>query len=116
MNFHGLVEDIHKFNYLTDWMFYGPSDKLFTMYDRCNLSDITVEDIMCEMRVISSYLVNKGKKINMSFEYLSQEFGIIMGQMDRLGIDLYSLKMLMNYSKMHVNKSKGAIPGVYLSD
>jgi hypothetical protein len=103
-------------NYLTDWMFYGPTEKMLSMYEKCNLSDLHVPEIMCELRVIGSYLINRGRTINMSFEALSKEFGIIMGLMNRLGIDIYSLKMQMNYSKMHLKESYGAIPGVYIPE
>jgi FkbM family methyltransferase len=116
INYPGKIEDTCNFNYLTDWMFYGPIEKMLLMYEKANLSDIAVDNIMCEMRVIASYLINRGLKINLNLEYLKQEFGIIMGQMEKLGIDIYSLKMQMNYSKMHIASSIGAIPGVYIPD
>ena len=114
--FQGKVKNICKFNYLTDWMFYGPIDKLRSMYENCNLSDLSVENILCEIRVLASYLSNIGKDIDLSFPVLKQDFGIIMGQMDREGIDVYSLKMQMNYSKMHKESSFGAIPNVYIPE
>ena len=116
LNYQGKVKNTCKFNYLTDWLFYGPVDKLRLMYEGCNLADLPVEDIMCEVRVIASYLANIGKPVDLSWPVLSKDFGIIMGQMEREGIDVYSLKMQMNYSKMHVKSSYGAIPNVYLPE
>jgi len=39
-----------------------------------------------------------------------------MGKMEKLNIDIYSLKMKMNYSKMHIKNSIGAIPDVYIPE
>jgi hypothetical protein len=97
-------------------MFYGPTGRLLLMYEKCNLNDINTEEIMCEMRVIGSYLANRGRKINMNLGQLKKEFGIIMRQMEKIGIDIFSIKMKMNYSKMHRDYSFGAIPGVYLPE
>ena len=66
-----------------------------------------------ELRLIGSYFTAKKININLTQEALNKHIGIFMDDMRQAGVDVYSLKEKLNYSKldevipsMYVGKNK----------
>lgn len=100
-------------NYITDWIHYGPIDELLLFYGEVFLDDID-KPVICEVRFMTSYLVNKGLNIDFTYEYLTEVMPLFMMDLYEAGIDMLSLKEGMNYSKMWSSEEPKGLPDNFL--
>jgi len=106
------IENCFNLNYITDWIYYAPAKELLYFYEVTKLTELNL-DIIEELRLIGSYFTAKKININLTQEELNKHIGIFMDDMKQAGVDVYSLKEKLNYSRldevipsMYVGKNK----------
>lgn len=100
-------------NYITDWIHSGNIDELILFYEGVRLDNYN-DPIICEIRFIASYFLNKGYDLNFTYEYLTDKIKLMLGLLYNSNINLFSLKEGMNYSKMHITGEHKSLPDNFL--
>lgn len=101
-------------NYITDWLHAGDIDELILFYSKVNLEGYN-RPVICEIRFLASYLMNKKLELNFEYNYLTNHIPLLLGPTYKSNIDIFSLKEQMYYSKMHILGEKGALPDNFLA-
>jgi hypothetical protein len=104
--FSGSIENLNKLNYLSDYFYYGPSENMLLLFEKCNRESIG-SVVIPEIRIGASYLINNGAKIDFSPEAMKKHFNIIMDQMNKLNIRFVSLKHGSDFGSLHVQGISG---------
>jgi hypothetical protein len=103
------IENISGYNYILDFCNYGPIDEMILFWDY-PFEEPPVP-VPAEHKFIFRYLLLKGKKIDMSFEHLSEVFGFFLTPLRDLGIGLPTLKWGYDYNTLGTGPSKGGFLG-----
>jgi len=112
--FRNKLYDFDSLNYITDWIHYGPTDELLLFYENV-FKDNLQASVICEVRFITSYLLNKNLPLDFSYNELTKNIGLFMGDLYDNNITMFSLKENYDYSRMW-DSSYGlkAVPEAYL--
>jgi hypothetical protein len=111
--FNDRIDNRCNLNYITDWIHYGPAEEILLYYKNV-YTDRLEAPVICEVRFQTSYLLNKGLRLDFSYDNLTKYIGIFMGDMYSNGVSIYSLKENFDYSRMWDPTEPRALPEAYL--